>query len=392
MKIHMLSLFLLLLLLSACAEEKITSDNASSNAIPVETDTVKKETFTNRIEIVGKAIPSEQVPITSSVPAEITQISVENGDTVQEGDLIMTLDDSQIRQQLNQAQSAVTALENSRNQLNNTIQEQRSTQAEINNVIDDTIKQLEEIEIPDQIEADIPIGNVNSFLKQLKQLSNSNTSITSSALPLIDSQLVQARKGVQEAKNALQATKITSPITGTINQLNASEGMPAIPGNPLAIVSSESNLNAVFPINAFQIKSIKKGMDIRLTFEEIKDPFNTTIKTITDKPNKETNTYTLTVPLKPFKKTIKSESIVTGTINIQSAPEAITVSNNALLFEGNQTYVFLVEDGRAIKQPITLKVQGNTVSQISKGLSVNDVVVTEGKYQLTNRSKISTKK
>ncbi len=380
------------LLLTACSEDKITSENTSNNAIPVETAEVKQETFTKTAELVGKTVPSEQVPITSSVPSPITKVNVEDGDSVQAGDLLFQLDDSDIQQQLAQARSAVATLENTRNQVSAAIQQQRSTQSQINSAINDAITQLEDIELPDQSQGYAAIGNITDTLNQLKQLTGTGSAITSNALPLINSQLEQARKGVRQAEQALKATKITAPIDGTIEQINAKEGAPALPGSPLAIVSSKYELKAIFQVNEFQKQNVSKDMVVKISINDIDDTFDLPIETLSDEPNPETNTYMMTVLLDQIDKPIPSDALATAQINVQSVKGALTVSNKALLFEDDQPYVFLVKNDRAIKQEITIKAQGDRTSYITSGLEKGDLVVTDGKYQLTNRSKISFKK
>ncbi|WP_408010720.1 efflux RND transporter periplasmic adaptor subunit [Pseudalkalibacillus sp. A8] len=388
-----LALFsIFIILLTACSEDIITSDNASDNAIPVKTESVEKTTFKKTIELVGKTVPSQQAPVTSSIPSPVKEVHIKEGETVKSGDLLFSLEDQQLRQQLEQAQSAVTTLEQSRNQLNTAIEQQRATQSRVNTVIDETIDQLEEIPLPEQAETNDITATITETLEQLKGLTSSGSSLTSSTLPLINGQLEQARRGVKEAERALQATKITSPIDGTIDQVNAQVGVPAVPSTPLAVVSSKLDLKAVFSVNKFQVLELSEGMPVKLSFDEVGETINGTIETVSSEPNSETNTYTVSVELPENQENIKAETIATAMIDTEIKENALTIPNQAILYDQNKPYVFVVQDDRAIKRKIEIEAEGKHTSHVTKGLADDDVVVTDGKYQLINRSKISLKK
>ncbi len=392
MKKSLAFLSIFIFLLTACSEDIITSDYASDNAIPVTIETVEKTTFKKTIELVGKTVPSQQVPVTSSLPSPVKEIHIKEGETVQSGDLLFTLEDQQLQQQLEQAQSAVSALERSRNQLNTAIDQQRATQTRVNTVIDETIDQLEEIPLPEQAETNDITATITETLEQLKGLASSSSSLTSSTLPLINGQLEQARRSVKEAQQALQATKVTSPIDGTIDQVSAQVGVPAIPSSPLAVVSSKQDLKAVFSANKFQVQEVTEGMPVKLSFDEVSDTINGTIGTVSSEPNSETNTYTVSVELPETQENIEAGTIATAMIDTEIKENALTIPNQAILYEQNKPFVFVVQDKRAIKREIELSAEGKRTSNVIKGLAVGDVVVTDGKYQLINRSKISIKK
>ncbi|WP_221563849.1 efflux RND transporter periplasmic adaptor subunit [Alkalihalobacillus sp. TS-13] len=381
-----------IILLTACSEDIITSDNAADNAIPVKTEAVEKSTFKESIELVGRTTPSEQIPVISSTPSQVKKVHVKEGDNVKKGDLLFSLEDQQLRQQLAQARSAVSTLERSRNQLNSAIEQQQATQSRVNKVIDDTIDQLEEIPLPEQADSDEITATISETLEQLKGVASSGSSLTASTLPLINGQLEQAKGGVRQAESALEATKITSPIDGTVGQVNAKAGAPALPSSPLAVVSSNQDLKAVFSANKFQVKELTEDMPVQMSFEDVSKPIKSTIESISSEPNPETSTYTVSVTLPENQENIQSDSTATALIDTQIKENTLTVPNQAILYDQNKPYVFVVQDERAIKRVIELEGTSKHTSHVSKGLTEGDVVVTEGKYQLINRSKISIKK
>ena len=76
-------------------------------AISVETETVKRGNIIHKVNASGKLQPEEEVQITSTITAWITEITVSEGDTVFPGQHLITLDETQYRANMEQAESMV---------------------------------------------------------------------------------------------------------------------------------------------------------------------------------------------------------------------------------------------------------------------------------------------
>ena len=75
--------------------------------ITVETEKVKRTDIINKVNASGKLQPEEEVQITSTITAWITDITVSEGDTVYPGQHLISLDETQSRANLEQAESVV---------------------------------------------------------------------------------------------------------------------------------------------------------------------------------------------------------------------------------------------------------------------------------------------
>ncbi|WP_257349144.1 efflux RND transporter periplasmic adaptor subunit [Pseudalkalibacillus decolorationis] len=379
----------LLVLLTACSDDTITSDQLSKNAIPVDVSKIERGTFKSSVELVGKLVPSRQEVVTSKTALPIAKIHVHNGDDVEKGTVLFTLENSQLKQQLSQATSIVNTLENTKIELQGIVGQQQAAQAQIKSIINSSIEQVQKAEIPEQQELK---KDVIGALEELQTLSPQGTPTTSSALNLVNQQLQQARAGVNQASKAIQATTITAPISGTISEINVTEGMPALPSQPLAIVSGKNNVKAVFSANKHQVALLKEKMNSIVSTGESNQTYNGTIQSISNEVNKQTNTYTVTVPLGKTNDRIKSGELATGTFMTYSNKNALILPVESLLFDDGKTYVFIAKNHQAIKTRITIKKEQKDVVQVDSGLKEGDLVITNGKYQLTNGSKISFKK
>ena len=86
--------------------------NSSENAeISVQTEEVIRRDIIHKVNANGKIQPEEEVQISSTITAWITSITVAEGDTVQPGQLLISMDEKQYRAAYNQTLSGVKSAE-----------------------------------------------------------------------------------------------------------------------------------------------------------------------------------------------------------------------------------------------------------------------------------------
>ena len=85
-----------------------------SAAIPVITAAVTTANLNSRLEITGSIEPDHKVALASQIPGKVVAVTVDAGDRVAQGQVLIRLDDSDIRAQVSQARAAVQAAEAAR--------------------------------------------------------------------------------------------------------------------------------------------------------------------------------------------------------------------------------------------------------------------------------------
>ena len=100
-----------LLILAIVATGFIISRNNAVEEIIVETEKVQRRNIVHKVNASGKIQPEEEVQITSTITGWITEITVAEGDTVQPGQHLISIDEKQYRPRYNQALSQVKSSE-----------------------------------------------------------------------------------------------------------------------------------------------------------------------------------------------------------------------------------------------------------------------------------------
>ncbi|MEQ9562787.1 MAG: efflux RND transporter periplasmic adaptor subunit, partial [Woeseiaceae bacterium] len=96
------------LLAAACEREPTQAGNNAANRIKVVTTTVQKEPLVDEIQALGTAGANESIEIKPRIASIVTRIAFEEGQHVEKGDLLVELENSEIRAGLAVAEAALS--------------------------------------------------------------------------------------------------------------------------------------------------------------------------------------------------------------------------------------------------------------------------------------------
>ena len=97
----------LLCLLSACSNSRANSAPAASRPVPAHIYTVAEETTRRRVQAVGSLYPLEESILSAEVEGRVSQVLVDVGDTVREGQPLILLDERELQLEVEREQGLV---------------------------------------------------------------------------------------------------------------------------------------------------------------------------------------------------------------------------------------------------------------------------------------------
>lgn len=382
-----------LMFFTACSQKEITSQSTENNKIPITIATVTEKTISNTIELTGTALPSVQVPLVTTSPLTVEKVHVRIGDTVNKGQLIVTLDSQAADEQVQQAKHAINELENALSKMKEVekaAQNQASLadipklQEELNLSLQKSQSLLDGVKTGAVTSFDLIQSSVEVMLKQA-QLANAASQlqqIPSFNTAELEVQLQQARNGLKQAEQLVDMTKITSPIDGVVADLNVVEDGIATPQLPVATIIQMETIDATFAVNSYQVSKVKSGQKATVRFDGLSEPFSSEIDIVSPTVDPQTNMFTVTIQVSNTESNILGGMRATAFVNIDELESETVVPVEAILYEENDAYVFIIEDEKAVRRNVTLGFRDDEVVQVLEGLTINDVVAVNGKERL----------
>ena len=194
--------------------------------ISVDADKVELRTIIQKINASGKIKPEESVQITSTITGWITEITVMEGDTVEPGQHLISIDEKQIRPRYNNALSQV-----------------KSSEANLKKVK----AQMER----------------TKTLFSQKLISQQEQEQVEASFQIALSQSEQANANLLSAEDELSKTRLTAPKYGIVTSITKEEGEMAVGGmfNPgvLMTVADLSRMEVEVDVNENDVVNIAIG-------------------------------------------------------------------------------------------------------------------------------------
>jgi membrane fusion protein (multidrug efflux system) len=199
--------------------------------------------------------------------------------------------------------------------------------------------------------------------------------------------VLSAKANLDTANINLGYTNITSPIDGRIGLTNVTKGNVVAPDSGvLATIVSQDPMYVTFPVSQREFMKISgdakksmEGVGVTLGFSDGSKYGETGRVNFVDvKVDRATDTVTLRAKVPNPKEELKDGQLVRVLLASDAPTSEIVVPQAALLADKDGTYVFVVEDGKAVVKRIKPgPTTGNDVV-IASGLSGGELVVVEG--------------
>src|SRR3546814_19367233 len=87
---------------------------------------------------------------------------------------------------------------------------------------------------------------------------------------------------------------------------------------------------------------------------------------------------------------LRPAMFVRVTLALAARPGALMIPKAALVYELAGRYVYVVRDGKAERVPVDVGAEVDDTVEIRSGLSVGDVLITDGRFRVRNGTAVRT--
>ncbi len=353
----------------------VSKFTGGSDAKQVEVQKVELKLIKSSILASGSLAFREQVQLRSEVIGQVTELHVEEADRVEKDDLVITLDPKNYQAQVEQAEARVRiqqiAIERQR-LLIKTLSDRFERQKKM------FAKNLVDEDSYEAIESDLSLAKVD-----LRSLQES---------------LAQARAALDQSEDLLSKTRIRSPIDGVVIQLDVKVGETVIagttniPGSTMMVIADPSETLTEVRVDEADIAQVQEGQSADIFAAAYPDtPLSGTIQSIASVARQTPGQASLSFLVKILldeqdTMTIRPGMSVRADIYTESSEETLAVPVQAVLFDEDmdeddkskeeQTYVFVMEDGKAVRRDVETGISSDSDQEIIDGLKEGELVVS----------------
>lgn len=214
-------------------------------------------------------------------------------------------------------------------------------------------------------------------------------------------ELDQAKEQMKLVKERINHLVITSKISGTVVQVDEQAGNALNMNNPIVVVADLNEFHVTANVSEYDVMKVKEGQSVTLQSDALPDQkWTGEVKRVAYLPKQNQLdeaagnggaqvVYPIEIKVNeaiPLK--IGSKMIVEITIStqqIQGLPQEAIVEQN------NETFVYVVENGKAVKKTVKIGKRNDRVVEILSGISPQDQVIVSPPEGLTPGMEVTVK-
>jgi len=370
----------------------------------VTTEKIQDKTIVETVTVTGKILPKSEVKISPDVSGEIIDMFVNEGDSVVEGQLLVTINPeiylttvNQLRANLNNAKANLSSAE---------AQELRSKVAL--DIAEDNFERQKKLH-QENITSDLEWENARVQYEQIKTEATVASKNKTAALYNVKSLAARLDEGMK----TLDRTKILAPQSGIVTQLSSEKGERVVgtaqmAGTEIMRISDLSRMEVEVKINENDIVRLELNdeADIRVDAYP-KKTFTGRVTEIANSAkfnanmdiNEQVTNYTVKIQIDPSSyadlisasrpqpllpgmtasaeiKTEKRENALALPIAALTTRDPKKDKSKDSNLDEIETWVFVYENGKAVAKKVKTGIQDLDYFEVISGLSKGENVIT----------------
>ena len=206
----------------------------------------------------------------------------------------------------------------------------------------------------------------------------------------IENQLKSATASEAMAKKALADTKLYAPFGGYIAAKDAEVGQNAGPGVPVVKLVSIGSVKVKISVPEDDVQRIKKGSSMKIIVPALGNrqfSGNVTERGVSADPR--SRTYEVKATINNRDGQLLPGMICQAFTNYMQGTTGVFVPANLVQLDSdNNTFVWVVNGGKAVKRQIFISNETAQGAQVSGGLSDGDQIIVAGQQKVSNGMKV----
>ena len=319
------------------------------NATPVNAVQAQQGKIVENTTVKGSIQAKENINVVPKASGRVTEVLVNVGDSVKEGQVMVRLESSEIQAQLRQAQAALSTAKSAYNNAKTNLARVESLYAE---------------------------GAVS-----LQQLENARLNVESA-----NPQAAQASVDLLQLQ--YNNTIIKAPIDGQVASCSAVVGEMA-GGGVIAVVVNMDEVVLKTEVTEQRINDVQKGQEVAVSIESAgSEPFIGVVTSVAPAANSMTMTYPIEITIDNKDGIIKGGMFAEAQVSTKQNENAVLIPVEALVDTNGIISVFVVTENVAHEVQVETGLNDGTYVEIVSGIAAGDTVVTLGQHKLQDNDPV----
>lgn len=321
----------------------------------------------------------EQGIVGSKLSAKVISISFENGQYINAGDALITLDEQDIRNNIKASESQLKVTEQQLSSAEVSLKKLKLNLEDVQRNYDRQ-KALYEKEAISQVD----------FIAAEKSLNSAQADYEAGNISIETAKAnIEAQKvSLANLQDSLNNTVIKAPISGVITGKSVSIGQMVSPGTALATINNISAVYAKIQVPEDKINSVKIGQAATVTIDGSDTTYNGIVQNIDLSVDTSARVFNCKIKIDNSDKTLYPGVFAKVDLISGDKTQMITVPINALVgSEGNYS-VFINDNGKAKKQEVTIGETDENNVEITSGIQNGEQVICSNTGSLQDGDEI----
>jgi len=335
--------------------------------IPVEGYQVAQGEIVAEVMGTGTLEAKVQTIVSTKIPGRILEMRVDQGDQVRAGQTLLQLDDSEFRQQVEIARSALDAARA-------TVERMQADAVRSQAILEQSrieYRRRESLFASKSIAA-------NEIDKRKEELKVAEADLEKTKAAVVESRknLVVAQNTVDYQLARLGDTLIAAPFDGLIIRRDRDPGDVVVPGTSIFLLISTQSLWVRTWVDETEMQRVTEGQKARVVFRaEPEVSYIGKVARLGRETDRETREFLVDVEIErlPLNWSVGQRADVF--IETAHKVGVTIVPSQLILRNQGEIGVIANREGRAVWQPVKTGLRGHAQVEIVAGLSPGDIVV-----------------
>ena len=364
MRHHLKTAVKLLLLLAAAGAAYY---HFRLSPIPVQTTSPKRQSLMETVFGTGTLEVKSVVSISPRNTGQLAELFADQGDTVKAGQTLCTMVADDLKQQLKVSENELEVTRATIKRLEAEIASAQAT-CDYTELAFQRSEHLFKANFETQEDFDkrTEARKVAAFALERVQAQKSEAELT----------MAKQSAQIEYNRTKLAETTLSSPFDGVVVRRNRECGAVVNPGVSIMEVAATNEIWATVWVDETTVSKLKVGQKAQVVFRsQPQRTYPAAVRRLSRETDRETREFLVDLALEELPENWTLGQRLEAHIMIGELEDRICVPTKMIRWEKNSPFVLALENGKIVRRALELGLQTKMMTEIAKGLSLEDRLV-----------------